>query len=259
MAACSSTLPQNPKPTSTTKHKRIMPLKIQYMTIVFGLICFYRTFVRHDFVGDEMGYFADGVDKKAKSASMSRTGMSDQAEKGSDGEDDRRGLAFLHIPKTGGSSIVAASVPHKLSWGDCMFRNYTKQFHCSEWAYLHRPCPAIASKGIHVPSHTPIQYLHLDICNPYEGRDVFVVVRNPYDRWLSEYYYYCTKMTETQCDKTKLNDREYMNKWIQKRLKLKQKCDPEDKCYTRHANHEIAQYDFVYDTRNRTEPQRLVK
>lgn len=59
--------------------------------------------------------------------------------------------------------------------------------------------------------------------NPYEGADLFAVVRDPYDRLLSEFYYICRrKITKwwdaVDCNQTRIQEPEYMNEWMQHKL-----------------------------------------
>lgn len=91
--------------------------------------------------------------------------------------------------------------------------------------------------------------------NPYEGADVFAVVRNPYDRILSQYYY------RTGFFKTveKLNSVEYMNNRIRKYLLIAKNE------YLYSNGHYIPQYDFIYaidhyrESNTTAKPKRNVK
>lgn len=59
--------------------------------------------------------------------------------------------------------------------------------------------------------------------NPYEDADLFAVVRDPYDRLLSEFYYICRRKISNwwdvvDCNRTRTHEAEYMNEWIQHKL-----------------------------------------
>jgi hypothetical protein len=87
-------------------------------------------------------------------------------------------------------------------------------------------------------------------CNPYAGSDVLVVVRNPFDRVLSEFYYNCLVSKLAKCQRQKIYENAYVNEAIQKRVKWrKNSCYSPSKhrCYFANCNHDIPQYDYVYD------------
>jgi hypothetical protein len=72
--------------------------------------------------------------------------------------------------------------------------------------------------------HLPTQLFPLKGVNPYEGADLFAVARDPYDRLLSEFYYICRrKITKwwdaVDCNRTRVQEPEYMNEWIQHKLR----------------------------------------
>ena len=58
--------------------------------------------------------------------------------------------------------------------------------------------------------------------NPYQNAEIFAVVRDTYDRMVSEFYYICTlKVLDwrpDQCNRSRLTDQSYFNEWIQRKL-----------------------------------------
>lgn len=80
-------------------------------------------------------------------------------------------IVFIHIPKTGGTSIEEAGLKQGIDWG------YSKGK--SGWF----------ATGMHGEScnrrHTP-PYLHPD---DYSNKETFCIVREPYSRMISEYRY----------------------------------------------------------------------
>jgi len=73
-------------------------------------------------------------------------------------------LFFIHIPKNGGTSIENTGKEHNINWGKNLKLNL-KEKRCSYW-------------------HLPIKYI-----NPkyYKNKVLFCIVRNPYNRIVSEY------------------------------------------------------------------------
>jgi hypothetical protein len=153
----------------------------------------------------------------------------------------RRRLGFVHIPKTGGSSIVAAAAAQNMSWADELFAKWPKpQWKRQLWW------------------HTPIQYLPIlsnstKNKNPYVDQDLFVVVRNPYSRALSEFFYSCkSAATDRKPPECKAahgpNKLQVVNQAMQERLHIVLSSEPNSKMYYQRWGHWIPQFDFVYDT-----------
>ena len=89
-----------------------------------------------------------------------------------------------------------------------------------------------------------LQKYHLEIgferiVNPYLNNDLFVVVRNPYDRIVSAYYHWETM----HHDVAQSNSEGLMNRLIGESLDALEKDH-----YLYRGGHYIPQYDFVYDT-----------
>jgi hypothetical protein len=99
-------------------------------------------------------------------------------------------LEFVHITKTGGTAIEKAAARVGIDWGICHYEHRNQ-------ACLHPRAdlgwPRVFSLKPDLPYHNfTAEYWHTPphwfLDNPYRGRDTFTVVRNPYDRYISEYY-----------------------------------------------------------------------
>jgi hypothetical protein len=158
-----------------------------------------------------------------------------------------RKLVFVHIPKTAGTTIEeVGGLQAKVAWGSCLFNHRPKrrggvckyppgQF---EWpmkiGYWHLPTQLFPLKGI----------------NPYDGADLFAVVRDPDDRLLSEFLYICrkkvTKWADTiECNSTLIHEPAYMNKWLRGKMKRSSSTLYQPKDYLDLNGHFTPQYDFV--------------
>ncbi|KAG7345823.1 sulfotransferase family protein [Nitzschia inconspicua] len=135
-------------------------------------------------------------------------------------------LAFLHIPKTGGSSIEHAGAKGGQTWGICLFttmgfcrhktnrqivgslanrssqslpafdlawKNTIQDSPFSREYFGGRSFPMWHLPIQYLPSHPANAYYDANLTDPYHShrQDVFAVVRNPYKRIVSEYYYAC--------------------------------------------------------------------
>jgi hypothetical protein len=166
-------------------------------------------------------------------------------------------FGFIHIPKTGGSSIEIAGAKEGLNWGSCMFKpllpetnddiqsNTTIECPTDEIRELFRgrPVPRNVRRSL-APWHVPMQC----IPNPFYRdlfEELFVVVRNPFDRMLSEYYFNCEDFGLHRCNKDNRNDPAFMNGWIQESI-TKQATSDDPKCNQYARGHFIRQSDFVY-------------
>lgn len=161
----------------------------------------------------------------------------------------KRKLNFFHIPKAGGSSIVMAALAHNISWGDCLFDSPFTASNCpgndrEKWPEHEHGAPWW---------HIPIQYLHKDRKNPYADSDIFVVVRNPYERAVSEYYYHC-KFKKQKCfGKNSVHDTpERLNRELQKALQYVLFAKKNSREYYQHWAHWIPQYDYIYHENKRS-------
>lgn len=130
-----------------------------------------------------------------------------------------RRLEFVHITKCGGSAIEKAGAGMGIIWGACHYMNIS-DLGCEnpDLPYL---APNFQSYALTSPWHTPPKILKTQQTpSPYaDGADLFAVVRNPYDRVVSEYYCPWTgfqpkfRRRNTKHDKDP-NDPNTMNYWV---------------------------------------------
>ena len=133
-------------------------------------------------------------------------------------------LQFMHIPKTGGSSIEdAALIQQNLSWGmnhilDLVQNNPYYQQYEKSWSQScawHWPIKDVL-KTLHEDNHPSIHQNKTSTVagrtnprthSPYDAQiyDTFTVVRNPYQRIVSEIYYQCDNkgMNRILCENIK--------------------------------------------------------
>lgn len=123
-------------------------------------------------------------------------------------------LEFIHIPKNAGTTIENIANEKNIKWGRMKpdHRDHVKENKCDYW---------------HIPPKEFDRTSHY-----YRDPDgTFCVIRNPYDRMVSEYKY----------RNKDSNDAVHMNKWIKKHLTPEHTQDGKLNC------HFIPQYNYVYD------------
>lgn len=124
-------------------------------------------------------------------------------------------VVFLHIPKNGGTSIENAGKEKGYNWGinaDFKKPNNNK---CSLW---------------HLPPHELPEY--------YKNKIIFAIVRNPYDRIISEYKYHF-QVRENNSSNINICDHIPLNNFIKKELS-----QPDKRKYDCHL---LTQSYYVYD------------
>jgi hypothetical protein len=153
-----------------------------------------------------------------------------------------KSLNFFHIPKTAGTAIEHAAGSASLAWGSCLFNHKPKRDIChyqdsKEW-------PQYVGWW-----HVPRQFFPLAGSDPYRGAELFAVVRDPYDRMVSEFYYICTLKVfdwrPDQCNRSRLLEPMYMNEWLQKKLRSSQAQPGAGRSYLVDNGHFTPQYDFL--------------
>jgi len=111
-------------------------------------------------------------------------------------------LEFLHIAKNAGSSIVHSAAKVGINWGACHF------------IFCEHNEPDFADPPISI-WHRPLSELPSNLYG--DDAALFVVIRNPYERCISKYYYNNQKHTDISV----LNQKDHLNDWIKSTLKFK--------------------------------------
>lgn len=153
----------------------------------------------------------------------------------------RRPLKFLHVPKTGGTSIEAIAARNNVSWGICAFPGHDDP-----------TCPVATGSsqlnGTWPHSdwwHLTRQQFPLAGVDPYRDAEIFTVVRDPYSRMVSEFNYQCGR--SYHCSKDRRFEKRYMNAWLQENLRP----TPGDGHITPGLRrHYVPQYSFVVAPNN---------
>jgi hypothetical protein len=107
---------------------------------------------------------------------------------------DAAKLEFIHITKTGGTAVERAAARAGIAWGVCHYQAQRDTCHNIR-PNLGWP-QTFPLETDHIPYannffahaekwHTPP---HWFVNNPFKGMDTFTIVRNPYDRYISEFY-----------------------------------------------------------------------
>jgi hypothetical protein len=178
-------------------------------------------------------------------------------------------LGFIHIPKTGGSSIERAGSNAGLNWGSCMFKpllstndknNDITITDCPTQDLLQRfagrPVPRNVRRSL-APWHAPMKCLP----NPYYKElyeELFAVVRDPYARMVSEYYFSCADFGTKKCTNEDRNDARFMNQWIQEQVG-KVSAGPNSDCDMYARGHFIRQYDYIVNSKGQRAVQHLLR
>lgn len=178
-------------------------------------------------------------------------------------------LEFVHITKTGGSAIekAGATADNPIIWGACHYMNI-EEVDCKH-PDLPYVAPNYQSYALTSPWHTPPKILRKvfnSSQHPYNNADLFAVVRNPYDRVLSEYYcpwlgFQAKYRKDLKRDKDP-NDPINLNNWVinmvegledslktfdMTKVKRTQGNDINEDPYNLAQKHYINQAEYVYD------------
>mmetsp|Transcript_11990 Transcript_11990/g.18469 ORF Transcript_11990/g.18469 Transcript_11990/m.18469 type:complete len:375 (+) Transcript_11990:195-1319(+) len=145
----------------------------------------------------------------------------------------RKKLEFIHITKTGGSAIEAAAAKEGIMWGAC---HYTEvpSVGCKrpDWTKSKKGRFDGVRKYVGEPWHAPARWLNP---NHMESSDTFVVIRDPYDRTISEYY--CSSFGYKGDNP---EDSKVFNTWLAEQLEVIKNSE-------KVPGHMLPQRYFVYD------------
>jgi hypothetical protein len=184
----------------------------------------------------------------------------------------KKSLEFVHITKTGGSAIenAGSSATPPIIWGACHYMSI-EEVGCAtpDIPYI---APDFQSYALTSPWHTPPKILRKvvdDSLYPYADADLFAVIRNPYDRIISEYYCpwqgFQAKYKKLSKRDKDPNDPVNLNYWVKDMItrlqqsfsefdvtkvqKVQRKGFNEDP-YNLSQKHYINQAEYVYDGKN---------
>jgi len=124
-------------------------------------------------------------------------------------------LEFVHVPKTGGSFVEILAAQHNVSWGACHYQRQIQDTKCP-WSL-----PKLKAKNTWTHAsewHTPLG-IRDELPQWADNASLFMVVRNPYDRLVSEWNYVSQWNKNQPCKQDLLNVA-YMNSWIQDHLRM---------------------------------------
>ena len=157
--------------------------------------------------------------------------------------DFRRKLNFVHIPKNAGTAIEQAAAENGIAWGNCRFKHRPKRKIC--------PSPSGEDWPANVGWwHVPTQFFPLAHVNPYDGSELFAVVRDPLQRMVSEFYYSCTLKNKewrpNHCAQDKLHDPNYLSSWLSQKFQRNNQHGSHPALrYVLDNGHFTSQYEFL--------------
>jgi len=145
-------------------------------------------------------------------------------------------IELIHIPKTGGSALGRSAIEKNVTWGYYNFQKYDDAPFVFD--------PQDSSRGIPF-WHLPLQLFEkipseFDVSYYDEDTDVFVVVRNPYERLVSEYRY------TMGFNRLQNYTAAYMNQYLLELLQQKPNKD-----FYIEQGHYIPQYNYVFNGNGR--------
>jgi hypothetical protein len=145
-------------------------------------------------------------------------------------------LEFIHIPKTGGSTIENVAKENGVLWGANNKTSFSDAYKDSTPKQM-----CMKTNNNPVPHHIPPKYLNDD--SPYSNNDTFCVIREPLERVVSEYNFLYNKQQDTD-DYFTANK---LNYWIENAINREDHITGDSSRITHGQCHLLPQYDYVYD------------
>jgi hypothetical protein len=119
----------------------------------------------------------------------------------------KRRLELVHATKTGGTAMELSAKKTGVLWGHEYYKKRGRK------GYNITTPPSVTSQRYHGELwHTPPHWMSPNIL---KDADTFIVVRNPYSRYVSEYFCPWYPWTAHSTRDTRPDDADTMNQWIQ--------------------------------------------
>jgi hypothetical protein len=173
------------------------------------------------------------------------------AEESDDLNAARKRLELLHIPKTGGRALESLAAKKQIRWGAC---HWVSSIHVGKWISCPKPRPEPKPDQSHPDTdtsnwHVPIvpYFNNLTMYNPYMNATIFMVVRDPFSRAVSE-----ATFKELEKGKPCASNATWLNEAIAKHLK-RAKTDPH-----KSDSHWVPQHEYLRIPRNDDEDKPYV-
>ena len=125
----------------------------------------------------------------------------------------KRRLELVHATKTGGTAMELSANQTGVRWGYEHYREH------GSYGYQVTPPPSVSAKKYFGELwHTPPHWISPNILSSETNTnvDTFIVVRNPYTRYVSEYFCPWYPWSRTSTRSTRPDNPRQMNQWIQK-------------------------------------------
>lgn len=166
---------------------------------------------------------------------------------------DKKKIIFVHIPKTGGTSIEVAmnSLYYRYGYG-VIFTNEKNEFNEIRHKNLKKVCKM---RNLDRMKKYALQHFKSNEYKVLLGGDIydkyfkFSICRNPYDRIISEFFW---------CEIPGIGDKHGQS--FDDFLKYAKKCRFNNNYYeTIYHDHFIPQHEFIYDDKNNLQVDKLFK